>query len=107
MTELWEVLVMGLLIVGPLLGLMLIMRGKPPKVPRPTEAVRVKIPADLSYTGEERWKDAEIDAEIADIVKALQQGGIDMRASCSGHGKRPGEILLQDGRRLIVVEEEA
>jgi hypothetical protein len=61
----------------------------------------VKIPADLSHSGEAYWKDAEIDACIADIVEALQQAGIDMRTSCCGHGGW-GEIVLQDGRVLMI-----
>ena len=64
--------------------------------------VRVKIPSDLSHTGKEYWKDAKIDSCIAPIVKALQEGGIDMRGSCCGHGKQSPEILLQDGRKIII-----
>ena len=63
--------------------------------------VRVKIPADLSSTEEEKWKDVSIDFCIADIVDALQKAGIDMRGSCCGHGRMPGYIQLQDGRLLI------
>jgi hypothetical protein len=66
------------------------------------EMVRVKIPADLSHTGEARWKDCGIDACIAPLVRALQEGGIDMRASCCGHGKTHGTIDLADGRRLVI-----
>ena len=64
--------------------------------------VRVKIAADLSRTGKEYWKDTKIDSCISDIVSALQSGGVDMRASCCGHGKADGNILLQDGRKLII-----
>ena len=64
--------------------------------------VNVKIPADLSCTGEEQWKDAKIDACIAPIVRALQEGGIDMRGSCCRHGQGNGHILLQDGRVLVI-----
>lgn len=63
----------------------------------------VKVPADLSSSGKAYWKLAPIDACIVDIVEALQAGGIDMRASCCGHNEGPGEILLQDGRRLLVM----
>jgi hypothetical protein len=63
--------------------------------------VRVKIPADLSCTGAEKWKTVGIDQCIAPIVRALQSAGIDMRGSCCGHGE-DGEILLADGRRLVV-----
>ena len=66
------------------------------------EEVKVKISKDLSCTLNERWKFAKIDKCIAPIVKALQEGGIDMRGSCCGHGKNDGEILLQDGRMLVI-----
>jgi hypothetical protein len=46
------------------------------------EKVRVKIPKDLSCTGRMKWKMAKIDKCIAPIVKALQEGRIDMRGSC-------------------------
>ena len=68
--------------------------------------VRVKIPADLSSTGKIKWRECSIDACIAPIVKALQEGGIDMRGSCCGHGEHEGDIHLQDGRTLIILDEE-
>jgi len=64
--------------------------------------IKLKINKYLSHTGKEYWKDCEVDDEIADIVKALQDAGIDMLGSCSGHGKRLGEIPLVDGRILYV-----
>lgn len=66
-------------------------------------STRVKVPADLSSTGKVKWKDAKIDHCIAPIVKALQEGGVDMRDSCCGHGKTLGAIELQDGRVLLVL----
>lgn len=66
------------------------------------EVVRVKIPADLSCIGKERWKYTKIDKCIAPLVRALQKGGIDMRGSCCGHSKVDGHIHLQDGRVLII-----
>jgi hypothetical protein len=36
-------------------------------------------------------------------VEALQQGGVDMRSSCCGHGKTFGNIQLQDGRVLLIL----
>ena len=84
--------------------------GEPANIPRPclycnreTIDVWVKIPADLSFNGKEHWKNAKIDACIAPIVKALQKANIDMRGSCCGHGKGEGDIHLQDGRALIVL----
>jgi hypothetical protein len=67
--------------------------------------VMVKIPADLSHTGQEQWKYAQIDACIAPIVKALQEGGIDMRGSCCGHDSGIGDIHLQDGRAILILDE--
>lgn len=71
---------------------------------RETENVRVKIAADLSYTGKEHFKRVPIDKCIAPIVEALQAAGIDMRHSCCGHGRCNGEISLQDGRTLIIIK---
>lgn len=66
------------------------------------EVVRVKVMEDLSHNGKRRWKMAKIDKCIAPIVKALQEGGIDMRGSCCGHGKTDGEIFLADMRKIII-----
>ena len=71
-----------------------------------TVPVLVKIPADLSCTGEEKWKECPIDACIARLVWALQQAGVDMRSSCCGHGGSEGEITLQDGRMLLILDPE-
>ena len=68
--------------------------------------VSVKIPADLSCDGKQKWKEMQIDSCIADIVRALQQAGIDMRASCCGHYRTVGKIHLQDGRVLTIEEED-
>ena len=57
-----------------------------------TVLVYVKIAADLSHTGEERWDWREIDRCIAPLVQELQEAGVDMRASCCGHGKSPAII---------------
>ena len=43
-----------------------------------------------------------IDFCVADIVSALTAGNIETVASCCGHGKIPGSILLKDGRNLII-----
>lgn len=43
------------------------------------------------------------DPEIADLVSALNLFGVPTVASCSGHGERPGNIALRDGRELIVM----
>lgn len=72
---------------------------------RNVKKVWVKIPADLSSTGKEKWRWMRIDDCIARLVKALQTGGVDMRGSCCGHGG-DGDIHLQDGRALIILSKE-
>ena len=72
-----------------------------------TVLVATKVPADLSCTRQEKWKESRIDRCIAPIVEALQKSGIDMRASCCGHGKAEGRIHLQDGRILLICAEKA
>lgn len=39
---------------------------------------------------------------IAKIVAALNIAGIATKASCCGHGHRPGSIVLADGRELVI-----
>lgn len=68
-----------------------------------TVPVEVTIAADLSHTGEVFVRPFPIDACIAPIVEALERAGIHMRSSCCGHGKGYGEIVLQDGRTIVVV----
>jgi len=43
-----------------------------------------------------------IDPCLKKIIKALNDGGIKTKASCCGHGRRPGNIVLEDGRELII-----
>lgn len=44
----------------------------------------------------------DVDTCLADLVMALNVGGFRTRAACCGHGKRPGNIMLADGRELII-----
>ena len=64
--------------------------------------VYVHIDADLSCDGQEKWKMVGMDKCIAPFVAALQQANINMRGSCCGHGKGPGQIDLSDGRMISV-----
>jgi len=43
-----------------------------------------------------------IDRCIHQIVAALNAGGVGTIASCCGHGKMVGTIMLSDGRELII-----
>lgn len=47
----------------------------------------------------------EVDVEIAPIVKALNAAGVETIASCSGHGHRPGNIMLRDGREIVIARD--
>lgn len=42
---------------------------------------------------------------IAPLVAALNEGGVPTIASCCGHGKWPGAIVLADGRELHIYPE--
>ena len=70
------------------------------------ELINVKIQAELSCTGKEKWKKMKIDSCIAPIVESLQKSGIDMRGCCCGHNNGEGDIHLQDGRTLIILSKE-
>lgn len=63
-----------------------------------TITVRVNVPADLSYTGRQRWAFKPIDACLAPLVRALNALGLHTRSCCCGHGRIDGHVLLQDGR---------
>lgn len=43
-----------------------------------------------------------IDPCIHHIVAALNAGGVETIASCCGHGKMPGNVLLADGRVIAI-----
>lgn len=64
--------------------------------------VMVTVPAHLSASGREVTREKGIDACIAGLVRALNEGGVRTVASCCGHGVRNGSIVLSDGRELRV-----
>ena len=47
-------------------------------------------------------KTKSIDSCIATFVRGLNTFGFKTIASCCGHGKRPGNIALADGREIII-----
>lgn len=49
-----------------------------------------------------RGRRRDIDLCIADVVAALNAANIVTVASCCGHGDRQGNIMLEDGRTLII-----
>lgn len=46
--------------------------------------------------------DGGIDPCILTIIEALNQGGVETVSSCCGHGRRPGNIVLRDGREILI-----
>lgn len=42
---------------------------------------------------------------ISPLIKALNDGGIKTVASCCGHGKRTGSVVLRDGRCLVITKD--
>lgn len=68
---------------------------------RPKECCKVgeyKCQTHMSLRGRLQ----SIDICISDIVASLNANNIITTASCCGHGKNPGSILLEDGRELII-----
>ena len=49
-----------------------------------------------------RGRRQDIDFCIADIVAALVAANIVTEASCCGHGQIDGNIILEDGREIII-----
>lgn len=49
-----------------------------------------------------KGRSQDIDFCIADIVAALNAANIITIASCCGHKKFDGNIILEDGRELII-----
>lgn len=45
----------------------------------------------------------DVDRCIAPMVQALNDAGLETRASCCGHGKMPGNVMLADGRELVIM----
>lgn len=48
-----------------------------------------------------------VDSCIVQVVQALNASGLRTVASCCGHGHRPGNIALADGRELIIAPDHA
>ncbi|MCE5270784.1 hypothetical protein LLH00_05820 [bacterium] len=58
----------------------------------------------LAHTTSRGTTHVEVDACIAPLVRALNEGNIQTVASCCGHGRIPGNIALEDGRELMIVD---
>lgn len=39
---------------------------------------------------------------IEPLIRALNAAGLATTASCCGHGRRPGWVMLEDGRDIII-----
>ena len=67
-----------------------------------TVPMEITIPANLSRTGFARLKTIGVDRCLAPIIRSLNDAGVLTDACCCGHGKRPGNIALADGRMLDI-----
>lgn len=67
-----------------------------------TIQTRVLIPAHGSHTGKARWDTKPVDRCIQPIVAALIAEGVFTSGACCGHGEGDGEIILTDGRTLVI-----
>lgn len=65
---------------------------------RGIEAVQVRLCAPT----ESGRTEVPVDPCIAPLVQALNDGGMQTLASCCGHGKWPGSVVLGDGSELVV-----
>jgi hypothetical protein len=45
-----------------------------------------------------------VDSCIAPIVEALNKAGIYTAGCCCGHGETEGNIILHDGRTLVITQ---
>lgn len=50
------------------------------------------------------WAEAPVDRCISGLVKALNAEVVLTASCCCGHGKGPGEIVMHDGRVLLVLD---
>ena len=62
-----------------------------------TEIINLHHPTPRGFTT------AGVDACIAPLIQALNDGGFQTIASCCGHRIRPGIITLEDGRELFIL----
>ena len=57
---------------------------------------------DMRLVTVDRGYQVSVDSCIAELVQKLNDAGIDTSACCCGHGKKPGNIILRDGRELFI-----
>ena len=68
-----------------------------------TTAVNLVVPEGVSCTGKTRHVVKQIDSCIAELVRGFNCIGLVTIASCCGHFKRPGSIVLADGRHFEIL----
>jgi hypothetical protein len=78
-----------------------------PRPPKGTRWVYCHKPGWQTPSGRDDWRWEPVDLGVADIVERLQGDDKPFTAgACDGHGKGLADILLADGRRLVVLEDE-
>ncbi len=65
------------------------------------------LPVRLARPRANGLRVAYVDLCIQPIVQALNDAGLQTLASCCGHGRRPGSIVLEDGRELLIAPDGA
>ena len=60
------------------------------------------IPINLHHPTQRGFTQGSADPCIAPLVQALNDGGFQTVASCCGHGRRPGNIVLEDDRVITI-----
>ena len=65
----------------------------------------VPVPAGDAWEGEMMWKIKPIDLCLAPIIVALNSAGVLTRSHCCGHGQYRPEIVLHDGRILVIFDD--
>ena len=51
----------------------------------------------------QRWHTAKIDECLVPLINALNTGGIHTRSCCCGHGRRLGQVVLEDHSEFIIL----
>jgi hypothetical protein len=67
------------------------------------DTVPVWLPSEAAMG----WRYRSVDRCIAPLVAALRAAGYETVSSCCGHGGLEGNVLLADGRQLVLTHQDA
>ena len=60
------------------------------------------LPVTLAHPKQNGQQTVHVDACIQPMVQALNDAGFQTLNCCCGHGQRPGSIILEDGREVLI-----